>query len=1419
MWRRIFTACVLFCACQAQTDPSFLVTFPGVIPTGSETKFCSLLLHVNEMLQLTVSLVDGNQTTVLQEVHSDKDIYQCSHFQPPKVSVESIQVIRVELRGQDLQLVKETNVRIKPATPISFIQTDKPIYKPGQTVHFRIVSLDTTFAPVDQLYDVVQLEDPKFNRIAQWTNVRTDQKIQQLSHPLSSEAPLGGYVLRVFSGQHRSHYNFKVMDYVLPRFEVSLKVPSKVYILESQLKVSVCGRYTYGQAVPGKASFELCLSCPLKDVCCRHAESVQLEKSGCASHIFDMFFFYNSTAMGLETLMFNATVEEEETGIILAKSTPIDMVKRIGSVSFVDTPAFYEPGSTIEGKIKVTYYNDTPVANAELQLLQGYWYNRVPLLNGTTNADGILSFSINTTVFTGSRVNLMATCKSLLVPGFGLLYGTFNEPTETLSAIEAEAPHRQTYSLLSLKSIEKPLRCGSTVPIVVKYTLVGETSNANPLHIYYLVLSKGSIARAGQMAVPWSEGLYTEGETSFLLEAIEELSPIAQVLVYMVLPSGGVIGNNMDFSVEKCLKHKVSMEFTPSRAVPGENVELKVTALPGALCALASVDQSVLLLDASKRLSAEKIFDLLPVQRSAELPYWMDEASTCMPVRSKRYLSYDRDIFALSNFRSLGLKTISNLILRMPSCVFFKGRNYYYHHAVADRLSMISEAMPLMPKLAPLETKRTFFPETWIWDLVEVGDSGSARVSRVVPDTITTWETDAFCLSQAGLGLAPPLNLTVFQPFFLEITLPYSVVRGENFELKATVFNYLPKCIMVTVTAAPSTDYTLQACPGCQYSNCLCASERKTFKWVLVPSALGAVNVSISAEASSTETLCNNEVVSIPDRGRIDRVTRTLLVKAEGTEKTDSQSWLLCPSGKEIKESVQLQLPENVVEGSTRVTFSVLGDILGHALQNVENLLRMPYGCGEQNMVLLAPNIYLLHYLKATNQLTPATHEKATGFLKSGYQRQLNYKHHNGAFSTFGSGSGNNWLTAFVAKSFTSAQEFIYIEPKQMKEAHSWLFTTQKPDGCFLTVGKLFNNRMKGGVDDDVTLTAYITAAFLESKMSPQDAAVNRSLACLRSDSSYLTNTYTTALLAYTFSLAGDQEKRAQLLDHLKKIASDKEGGLHWSQSSSEKSEALSVEISSYVLLAVLATSPLTSTDLGYATKIVQWLVRQQNEYGGFSSTQDTVLALQALSVYATAVYSPDGSSTVSVQSAGAEQHHFTVNEDNRLLYQERALQDPQGLYSIAVQGTSCVSAQLVLHYNIPTPTLSTTFSVVTNTNSDCSSTRQQKILPLDFTIKYNGLMNNTNMVIVDVGMLSGFVPMQSSLKTLKTSISIDRVDVEDDHVIIYVAELHRDIPLTYTLQLEQQVNVKDLKPAIVKMYDYYQTSDYTLAEYTFPCA
>ncbi|XP_031696935.1 murinoglobulin-2-like, partial [Anarrhichthys ocellatus] len=98
-----------------------------------------------------------------------------------------------------------------------------------------------------------------------------------------------------------------------------------------------------------------------------------------------------------------------------------------------------------------------------------------------------------------------------------------------------------------------------------------------------------------------------------------------------------------------------------------------------------------------------------------------------------------------------------------------------------------------------------------------------------------------------------------------------------------------------------------------------------------------------------------------------------------------------------------------------------------------------------------------------------------------------------------------------------------------------------------------------------------------------------------------LSNTYTTALMAYVFTLAGDMETRGHLLGHLDSVSIQQGGFLHWSQTST--SASLSVEISAYVLLAKLSASP-TVEDLGYATRIIRWLTTKQNYYGGFSSTQ-----------------------------------------------------------------------------------------------------------------------------------------------------------------------------------------------------------------------
>lgn len=46
--------------------------------------------------------------------------------------------------------------------------------------------------------------------------------------------------------------------------------------------------------------------------------------------------------------------------------------------------------------------------------------------------------------------------------------------------------------------------------------------------------------------------------------------------------------------------------------------------------------------------------------------------------------------------------------------------------------------------------------------------------------------------------------------------------------------------------------------------------------------------------------------------------------------------------------------------------------------------------------------------------------------------------------------------------------------------------------------------------------------------------------------------------------------------------------------------------MTSYVLLALLNKAKLSPEDLSYISRIVHWLVKQQNPYGGFSSSQVT---------------------------------------------------------------------------------------------------------------------------------------------------------------------------------------------------------------------
>ena len=75
------------------------------------------------------------------------------------------------------------------------------------------------------------------------------------------------------------------------------------------------------------------------------------------------------------------------------------------------------------------------------------------------------------------------------------------------------------------------------------------------------------------------------------------------------------------------------------------------------------------------------------------------------------------------------------------------------------------------------------------------------------------------------------------------------------------------------------------------------------------------------------------------------------------------------------------------------------------------------------------------------------------------------------------------------------------------------------------------------------------------------------------------------------------------------------------------------VEMSAYALLSYMIGG---TGDTKRALPIVRWLTAQRNPAGGFSSTQDTVVGLQALGSFAERAYATNFNMELSVQS-GAE--------------------------------------------------------------------------------------------------------------------------------------------------------------------------------------
>lgn len=146
---------------------------------------------------------------------------------------------------------------------------------------------------------------------------------------------------------------------------------------------------------------------------------------------------------------------------------------------------------------------------------------------------------------------------------------------------------------------------------------------------------------------------------------------------------------------------------------------------------------------------------------------------------------------------------------------------------------------------------------------------------------------------------------------------------------------------------------------------------------------------------------------------------------------------------------------------------------------------------------------------------------------------------------------------------------------------------------------------------------------------------------------------YALSIMVNAFQKSGSNQAPA-ILAKLNAMAKE-EGGLKWwTNNNGKELSANDVEITSYVLISLLEQTSSTDEYL----PIFNWLIKQRNSQGGFGSTQDTVVGLQALIKYAMkSLQTRDTHVKIQYRAKTdkgeiVQEQVMTVNSNNELLFQ-----------------------------------------------------------------------------------------------------------------------------------------------------------------------
>ncbi|NXJ67680.1 CD109 protein, partial [Rostratula benghalensis] len=1356
--------------------PTFLVAVPWTIRPGAELSIGVALLP-DSPLQVTVrgEVIRDNQTVLSREMVFERE--SPFPFQLPLNSAAGNYELLVEGHADGRRLFSNrTSLMYTSKSTSLFIQTDKSVYKPGQDVMFRIVTIYPDLKPYKASLNIY-IRDPRKKLIQQWLMEEGDLGVVSKKFQLSTNPPLGDWSIEVEVNGQVHYQRFKVMEYVLPKFEVMITTPLYYSLREDDVTGVVTAKYMYGKPVKGTVTVT-CLSVSYWTN--KRNITTTMEINGSVNITCNKLMLQNLNADEswhhsegdyTEPIEIIAVVTESLTGISQNSSTIIFPKQSDYFIEFLDYSRVIKPSLNFIATLKVTRSDSNQLTAEERQNLVTITAQQSDLLfhhsslshleNEATEERNLTVHVLNYTVPENGIIDIefpiLSNTKSLRVQAEFLssrtdigVYDVFSSPS-------------QTY--LQLKTKSQDIKAGKPFELSI-------ASNKPVREFHYLVLSKEQIMAFG-----------TKAAKTFTLTAENSWAPLACILVFYVDELGVVVNDALTVPVQPVLDDKIKISWSKDKVKPSERVSLKIsTTEPGSVIGLAVVDKSTKLLGESSDITEDSVAHELNLYSTVQ------------------YFPLVRGSFGV--FQKCSLWVSTDAVLEEDKEHFLFGGMIPIEDGFGDDMPVSKNGPPDFSNLYV----RTHFPETWLWIDTKTRSNTDTTMEVLVPDTITSWVASAFVMSaNSGLGVTTtPVELETFQPFFIFLNLPYSVVRGEQFILEVNIFNYLKEEAEVTVILDMDdafeiilTSNEINATEN-QQSVSVPSEDGKTVQFPIRPRQLGEIPLKVTATSSAAA----------------DAVLRKVLVKAEGVEQTYSQTVLLDLAGNKpqtLSKTLDFTFPPDVVSGSERVEVTAVGDLLGPSINGLSSLIKMPYGCGEQNMINFAPNVYVLQYLTKTRQLREDIRSKAVSFMRKGYQRELLFQRDDGSFSAFGNEdpSGSTWLSAFVLRCFLQARPFIDIDKDVLRDTAKWIVRHQKPNGEFQEPGRVLHSDLQGGTNNPVTLTAYIVSSLLGFPDKQHAYVIKSATNFLQNKlEEGISDNYTLALVTYALSWA-KSSKAKEALNMLNERA-EQQGEFHfWVTPAAEISaswqpRAMDIELAAYALL-----SHFHQDRLAEGIPLMKWLCHQRSHLGGFSSTQDTVVALQALSLFAalTAASRTEMDVTVTAPSLKIPEV-FSIDTQNNFLLQTKEIPPVQPMMmTVTAEGTGFAVFQLNVIYNtqhteqrLRSAQRKEAFDLSVDVKDDKDDKNH---LTLNVCTRYlgSGAAPRSGMVLMEVGLLSGFsvspdfVPLDNAVR---------KTEKENGKVNLYLDSLN-ETQVCVDIPAVRDFKVANIQDASVTVVDYYE--------------